>query len=133
MPSEERKPGSPGSWLRHARSDLELARIPRPAGVLYEGLCFHAQQAAEKALKAVLIARRIPAPHTHNIRSLLDLLPGDLNAPAHIQEAATLTDFAVSSRYPADFEPIEEAEYFEAVRLAEAVVSWAEAVLRGAP
>jgi HEPN domain-containing protein len=48
---------------------------------LLEGLCFHAQQAAEKALKAVLIAKGIPPPKTHNIRILLDLLPQDVILP----------------------------------------------------
>ena len=44
--------GTPRDWLRHARSDLSLARIPLPENVLLETLCFHAQQAAEKSIKA---------------------------------------------------------------------------------
>ena len=40
-----------------------------------------------------------------------------------------LTDYAVLTRYPADLEPVTEEEYLETVRLAEAVVSWAEMVL----
>lgn len=47
--------GSPDDWLRHAYSDLELARVALPAKVLLELLCFHAQQAAEKSLKAVYL------------------------------------------------------------------------------
>jgi HEPN domain-containing protein len=81
MPPEEIEPGEPGDWLRHARSDLELARTPRNSKILLEDLCFHAQQAAEKALKAVLIFRSIPFLRTHNIRILMDLLPEDLNLP----------------------------------------------------
>ncbi len=53
MSPEDVEPGSPADWLRHAASDLKLARIARPPEVLLEALCFHAQQAAEKALKAV--------------------------------------------------------------------------------
>ncbi|WP_456427531.1 HEPN domain-containing protein [Rhodocaloribacter sp.] len=49
------EPGAAADWLRYARSDLALARVEPPAGVLTEMLCFHAQQAAEKALKALLI------------------------------------------------------------------------------
>lgn len=50
MPPEALTPGSPADWLRHAYSDLALASMtPRPP-VLPEQLCFHAQQAAEKAL-----------------------------------------------------------------------------------
>jgi HEPN domain-containing protein len=41
------------TWLEHARSDLNLGRAAlRTRGVLPEDACFHAQQCAEKALKA---------------------------------------------------------------------------------
>jgi len=62
MPAEDRMPGSPPDWLHRARSDLNLARLSRPEGVLLEDLCFHAQQAAEKALKAVLVANSVAVP-----------------------------------------------------------------------
>jgi HEPN domain-containing protein len=54
------EPGSPAAWLRYARSDLALARVPARGEVLLESLCFHAQQAVEKSLKAVLVGRGIP-------------------------------------------------------------------------
>ena len=130
MPHEGHFSGSPADWLRYARSDLELARVVRPDEVLFEGLCFHAQQAAEKALKAVLIAKGVPPPKTHNIRTLLDLLPQELVAPQEIEDAASLTDYAVTSRYPSDFESVDEEEYKEAVRLAETVVIWAERIIQ---
>lgn len=118
-------PGSPTDWLHRARSDLNLARLSRPEGVLLEDLCFHAQQAAEKALKAVLVANSVAVPNIHSIRRLIDLLPAKLDTLGEVQDAAGLTDYDVSSRYPGDFEPVDEDEHREAVRLAEAVVSWA--------
>jgi len=130
MPHEGHFLGSPADWLRYARSDLELARVVRPDEVLFEGLCFHAQQAAEKALKAVLIAKGVPPPKTHNIRTLLDLLPQEVIAPQEIEDAASLTDYAVTSRYPGDFESVDEEEYKETVRLAENVVLWAERIIQ---
>jgi len=96
MPHEGHFLGSPADWLRYAYSDLELARVSRPPKVLFEGLCFHAQQAVEKAMKAVLIAKGIPPPKTHNIRTLLDLLPQEVIAPQEIEDAASLTDYAVT-------------------------------------
>ena len=45
---------SPADWLRYAVSDLELARTTPSSRILLEALCFHAQQAAEKALRACL-------------------------------------------------------------------------------
>ena len=56
MPRDNLTIGSADDWLRHAESDLSLAQIKRNGDeILIETLCFHAQQAAEKALKAVLV------------------------------------------------------------------------------
>ncbi len=95
-----------------------------------EGLCFHAQQAVEKSLKAVLISLRIPFPKTHSIRMLLDLFPESILVHEGIEDVAILTDYAVLARYPGNTEPVEENEYQEAIRLAEAVVDWAEEQIR---
>ena len=94
MDTESRVPGSAEDWLRYAKSDLELARIEKPEGVLLENLCFHAQQAAEKTLKAVLIFLEIDFPRTH-IRTLLDLLPESIDVSQEVEESAALTDYAV--------------------------------------
>lgn len=118
--------GSPADWLRRSHSDLAIARMPQAAGVLPEDLCFHAQQAAEKALKAVLIASSIPFPRTHNITRLLELIPEDRVIPELVREAVVLTDYAVASRYPGAYEPVDEEERREALALAAAVVTWAE-------
>lgn len=129
MPLETYAPGSPADWLRHAYSDLALAGIAPLPKILLEQLCFHAQQATEKALKAILVAYNIPVPRTHNLRTLFDLLPADVSVPSDIQEAAGLSDYAVASRYPGVSEPVEAEEYREAVDMAEAVVCWAEQVI----
>lgn len=127
MPPPDPPPGSAEDWLRRAHSDLALARLPRPPGVLLEDLCYHSQQAAEKALKAVLIARSRTVPRTHSIPRLLELMPAQVAVPETVQEAAILTDYAVSARYPGLLEPIEEDELERAISLAESVVAWAKA------
>lgn len=65
------EPGTPAQWLRYANADLVLARIALPEGATYAQLCCHAQQAAEKAIKAVLVHRLVPFPRTHSIERLL--------------------------------------------------------------
>ena len=130
MLPKEIEPGEPEDWLRHARSDLELARTPRNSKILLEDLYFHAQQATEKALKAVLVFKSVPFVRTHNIGTLMDLLPGDLDLPEEAKVAPILTDYAVLTRYPGDLEPVTEEEYLEAVRIAEAVVRWAEKIMK---
>ena len=57
-PPERFAPDDPREWMNRARSDLALAKNRIP-GAYLEDLCFEAQQAAEKAVKAVLISRDI--------------------------------------------------------------------------
>ena len=52
--------GNARDWLRYARSDLALASLSPSAGIMLETFCFHSQQAAEKAIKAVLIQILFP-------------------------------------------------------------------------
>lgn len=117
-------PGSPADWLLRARSDLNLAQAAPPADVLLEDLCFHAQQAAEKALKAVLVAHSVPPPRTHSINRLLELLPPELPVPMSVRRAVALTDYAVTVRYPGVYEAVGTEELSDAVALAEGVVAW---------
>lgn len=120
------KPGSPADWLRHARSDLALSRTPAGDDVMLETLCFHAQQAAEKSLKAVLVSRGVSPPLTHNLRLLLDKLLPETPVPEEVVSAVELTDYAVTVRYPGEFEEVTVEEHARAIRLAEAVVAWAQ-------
>ena len=57
-------PGSPEDWLRYARSDLALAQQRQAPEILLATLCFHAQQAAEKSIKAVLVQRGMIFPYS---------------------------------------------------------------------
>jgi HEPN domain-containing protein len=126
MPPE---PGSPADWMRHARSDLAMACAPASADILKEALCFHAQQAAEKGIKAVLLARGISFPRTHNLTVLMDLIPHDIAPSEDVRLAAGLSLYAVTTRYPGDYELISDRDYSEAIRLAQAVVSWANSII----
>ena len=67
-PSED-----PREWLNRARSNLLLASAQRE-GIYLEDLCFNAQQAAEKAIKALLIQRDAGFPYVHDIAALLTVL-----------------------------------------------------------
>jgi len=122
-------PEDPREWLNRARSSLIRARLEAP-GVYLEDLAFDAQQAAEKAIKAVLIHRKVRFPAVHDVGRLLTLVEESGGAvPEPIRRAAGLTRFAVAARYPGLGEPLGREEYEEAVALAAAVVQWAEAVV----
>jgi len=127
MPRERSQVGTPQDWLRRARSNLARARQPKPKETLWEDLCFDAQQAAEKSLKAVLLAHGIPFRFVHDISELLTLLEKNgIVLPEKIRISAELTDYAVENRHPDPFEPVTEEEFERALQIAEAVVAWAE-------
>ncbi len=117
-------------WLENAHADLSLARAAQPPDGFYEHLCFHAQQAAEKSLKAVLLALGLDVPFTHNIQALLDRLDGHVVLTEHVRNAVDLNPYAVATRYPGESEPVTEDEYLEALRLADAAFGWAAAIVR---
>jgi HEPN domain-containing protein len=73
MPHERRPPDDPREWINRARSNLVRAQAMLP-GVYLEDLCFDAQQAAEKAIKAVLITRGAAVPPIHDLAGLLTIL-----------------------------------------------------------
>ena len=123
----ESQVGTPAEWLRRAKSNLILAQQPRPEGVCWEDLCFDAQQAVEKALKALLVYYHIPFRFVHDIAELLTLLEqSNVNLPEDVCLAASLSDYAVAARYPGPVEPVTEEEYREAVSLAEGVLRWVD-------
>jgi HEPN domain-containing protein len=133
--SEQLPPESPRAWLQRARSDLALARaavgIP---DVLLEDVCFHAQQCAEKALKALLIWRQVAFPRTHVLETLLDLLKvAGVRIPSEVDEAFVLTQYAVQTRYPGEWEPITTDEAHSALETAARVLAWVESQLDEAP
>ena len=99
----------------------------RTSDVYLEDFCFDAQQAAEKAIKAVMIKRRVEFPYTHDLARLLSLLEdAGEEIPDAVLQAADLTDYATVTRYPGMAEPVTEQEYADAVSIAETVVRWAE-------
>ncbi len=122
-------PGSAADWLRRARSDLALAGISLPRGVLYSELCFHAQQAAEKSIKAVLVHYGIEFRKVHDIDYLLTLLPPEVSLPPEAREIVGLTGYVVMLRYPGDYEDVTEEEYQEAMYVARLVYAWAEGII----
>src|SRR5947208_14516456 len=90
-------PDDPREWLSRARSNLVRARAMIP-GVYLEDLCFDAQQAAEKAVKAVFVHRGWAFPYTHNLTRLLAILEQrGLKIPKYVRRADGLIRFAVEA------------------------------------
>jgi HEPN domain-containing protein len=119
-------PDDPREWLNRALSNLACAKAEIPEAYL-EDLCYHAQQAAEKSIKAVFLHRGLTFPYVHDLAKLLTLLENSgLKVPRYVRRAEPLTRFAVETRYPGFSGPVTPAVYRRTVRLAEAVLHWAE-------
>ena len=119
-------PGTPEDWLARAEGDLALAKVALPEGGYYEDLCFHAQQAAEKAIKAIYVRHGLTFRYTHDLGELMaNLREAGIRVPPEVTDASILTGYAWEARYPGTSEPVTEEEYKDAVSMAENVVKWA--------
>ncbi len=115
-------------WVQKAEGDLTTAQRELRARLNpnYDAACFHAQQCAEKYLKALLQEAQIPFGKTHNLSLLLDLLPERHSGLELLRPTlAILNAYAVEYRYPGESAEKEIAR--QAVMLAKEVK---EAVLR---
>lgn len=96
-PPERFPPDDPREWLNRARSNLARAKVFVPGNYL-EDLCFDAQQAAEKAIKAVMIRRDTDFPYIHDLAHLLTILEArGEDTPHTIRHAA---NHSVRRTYP---------------------------------
>ena len=113
-------------WLKRAYSSLELAKFSNNELVFYEDLCYQAQQAAEKGLKALLIYYGIEPQKTHSLFILLQELENFTELNDEIKEVLKLYNFAIQTRYPGDYDTIEKDEYEESILIAEKCLKWVE-------
>jgi HEPN domain-containing protein len=119
-------PTDPREWLNRAHSNLALAHADNTGAVL-EDLCYEAQQAAEKAVKAVFIRRAVRFPYIHDLDQLLQLLEQNgLKIPRYVKDSKELTRFALVTRYPGSSGPVTRRSYRRALRIADGVVRWAD-------
>ena len=85
-------------WLDFARGDLHMAKLAMRDS-LFNQVCFHAQQAAEKILKSLIITACVLPPKTHKLGDLLGLLPVAL--PDDLRRRLLLLDrYYIPTRYP---------------------------------
>jgi HEPN domain-containing protein len=88
-------------WLLRADQDLAVTERLLQAPPLLGAAAYHAQQAAEKALRAFLAAHNVPFRPTHNLQDLLAATVGiDVAFEQFALAARTLTPYAVRFRYP---------------------------------
>ena len=110
-------------WLIHGDEDLKMASHALGLGAQspYRLIAYHAQQCAEKYLKAFLVYCGVDFPYTHNISTLLELCSEHTNWAAKLQDAEQLTLYSITTRYPGEDEEVTESEAGQAIDLAQQV------------
>jgi len=119
-------------WLAQAREDLAAARDSRTAGH-YEWACFQAQQAAEKALKAVLFFRGLRAILSHSLVELLREIRRLDPGFAPLDEGCRFLDAVyIPTRYPNGLPGTQTPAEFYTATEADRCLSFADSILREA-
>ena len=126
-----------GDWLRQAVADLEHAETSAREGD-YEWSCFAAQQAAEKALKALYYSLH-GEPWGHSLLAMLKALPEPLKlrlAPELLDSSKALDKHYVLTRYPNGFDAGAPADYYtardarESIEHAKSILEFCRAEIR---
>lgn len=117
-------------WLDLAKQDHGVAGhlyktyYPKP----YEIICYHCQQAAEKAIKAVLLSCDLKdgLPKSHDLSFLLNQIKNIVKIDEKILDYAdTLTPYGISVRYPNELF-LEDHHAAAALEMARDVIAWSE-------
>ena len=110
-------------WANKAENDLRNAShcLLLEKDCPTDTVCFHAEQAIEKCLKALLIFSNIDFPRTHDVAHLISLLPSKMKPVLTEEDQEKLTDYATTTRYPGNYEEISLAEAQRVVRIAKQV------------
>ena len=97
-------PASVSAWLGKAQGDLDVATVLSvQEDPHWDVVVFHAQQAAEKFLKALLVRNGQRPPKIHDLTRLLDIcMPYAPGLTAFVEDCVFLSPLAVVSRYPGE-------------------------------
>lgn len=110
-------------WISFAEDDIRMAELAMKlkSNVPYRIIAFHAQQCAEKYLKAYLVSQNVDFPYTHSIATLLKLCGKYASWVNEIKDADNLTPYAITARYPGQDERVTKSDALIAIKLAKKV------------
>ena len=127
-----------GDWMEQAKADLDHARKSATMGD-FDWACFAAQQAAEKAAKALHLHQGTVV-WGHSVLDLLEAFPADSAASAELMDAGRSLDrHYIAPRYPNAHPGGPPRRYYtatdarQAVTDAEKVVAWCDQNLSSQP
>lgn len=121
-------------WMDYAEEDLRLAEhgLRMESDCPYRLIAYHAQQCAEKYLKAFLVYQRQDFPYTHNISTLMELCREHADWADTLEPAEALTAYAITTRYPGEDEQVSRTEAQQALELAKMVKNTLQKLIQSA-
>lgn len=109
-------------WLQYAGGDLLSAKALAASNDLPpRNACYLAQQCAEKALKAILIAVNIEPIRTHDLDALVQRMPEERKESFVDFDLSWLSEWCVEARYPGDWPEAISEDAIKAVEMAEGI------------
>jgi HEPN domain-containing protein len=118
-------------WIRYAKSDLNTANHmfndvqPKETEIS----CYHAQQCAEKSLKACLIAMKTELPYIHDLVELISLCTAQETSFSAIQPyCVSLNPYGVQVRYPNEL-AVDDNITAQAINYAEKILEFCEKMI----
>lgn len=120
-------------WLTYAEMDLGVAKHlnetyhPKPLEII----CYHCQQSAEKAIKALIIYHGAEGglPKKHNLSLLLSQIKNMEDIPEKYYDYADiLTPYGIAAKYPNELF-LEERHADQAIRFADEILSWVKNII----
>jgi HEPN domain-containing protein len=108
-------------WIDHAEDDANAAgKLLRGKKPSTYGACFHAQQCAEKYMKALLVVKGKRFPMIHDLVTINSLLQrAGINMEVSENNLAFLSSYAVRARYSGERPEMEDAK--EAIQIAKTI------------
>ncbi len=108
-------------WVQKAENDFRNAEyvLTLKEDCPFDTVSYHCHQCVEKYLKALLILSNLISREPHDLVILFNLLKDVETLPLQVEKVQPLNRYSIESRYPGDWEPIEESEArsaFEMVR-----------------
>lgn len=110
-------------WLAFARGDLESASALMSTSTPFRNVGYLAQQAAEKALKAVILLDDAPFDMTHDLTAVAAQLPAGFHLPVAIADLAWLADIETFARYPDEGDTITGDDASRAMAIADFILA----------
>ena len=113
-------------WISYAKKDLEAAKFllamhPKPLEII----CYHCQQSAEKALKALILRNGQYIKKSHDLLLLLQCIAGFIDIDSIKLDCAELTNYSVVTRYPYSFgDSIDDTRTDKAIASAEKILNF---------